>query len=159
MNFQKSINLRYHSEPQFLLVVSPLTNSQKFLTGILQRYTGKNHSFLKDSKGLAYSLKGRSIISDETSVSFDASALFTGIPIHVALEVINRKLTTHITQEGTQTFLKHTQNIPKDKIIVIGTCLEQLYVLIPTQVLQRTPRISNGFPSITRYSKYLYGIF
>ena len=31
----------------------------KFLTRILQRYTGKNVSFVKDSKGLAESLKGK----------------------------------------------------------------------------------------------------
>ena len=80
---------------------------------------GKNFSFVKDSKGLANSLKGKSIISDETIVSFDVSALFTRIQVPVALKVINRKLTAHITQEGTQSFFKHTHNLPKDKIIAL----------------------------------------
>ena len=68
----------------------------KFLTRILQKYTGKNFSFVKDSKGLAESLKGKTINPDETIVSFDVSALFISIPVLVALEVINRKITTHI---------------------------------------------------------------
>ena len=37
----------------------------------------------------------------------------------MGLEVINRKLTPHITQEGTQSFLQHTHNIPKDKTIAL----------------------------------------
>ena len=32
-------------------------------------------------------------------------------------EVINRKLATHISQEGLQAFLEHSHSIPKDKII------------------------------------------
>ena len=45
-------------------------------------------------------------------LSFDVSALFTSIPVPVGLELINRKLPTNITQEGTQSFLEHTHNIP-----------------------------------------------
>ena len=80
---------------------------------------GKNFSFVKDSKGLANSLKGKSIISDETIISFDVNALFTSIPVLVALGVMNRKLIMHITQEGTQSFLEHTHNICKEKIIAL----------------------------------------
>ena len=57
--------------------------------------------------------------SDETIVSFDISTLFTSIPVLVALEVINRKITTHISQEGIQAFLEHSHSIPKDKIIAV----------------------------------------
>ena len=39
------------------------------------------------------------------------------IPVPVALEVIYRKLSTHISQEGLQAFLGHSHSIPKDKII------------------------------------------
>ena len=43
----------------------------------------------------------------------------TSIPVPVALEVINRKITTHISQVGLQAFLEHSHNIPKDKIIAL----------------------------------------
>ena len=100
----------------------------KFLTTILQKYTGKNFSFVKDSKGLAKSLKGKTINSDETIFSVDVSALFTSIPVPVALAAINRKITTHISQEGLQPFLAHSHSIPKDKInalleIVLNNCV------------------------------------
>ena len=37
----------------------------------------------------------------------------------VTLEVINRKITTHISQQGLQAFLEHSHSIPKDKIIAL----------------------------------------
>ena len=91
----------------------------KFLTRILQKYTGKSFSFVKDSKGLAESLIGKTINLDETIVSFDVSALFTSIPVHVALEVINRKIATDISQEGLQAIVEHSHSIPNNKIIAL----------------------------------------
>ena len=43
-------------------------------------------------------------------------------------EVINRKLSNHISQEGLQAFLEHSHSIPKDKIIsllelVLNNCV------------------------------------
>ena len=76
----------------YTLVTSTSTYKvSKFLTNILQRYTGKNFSFDKDSKGLADSLKRKIIKYDETLVSCDVSPLFASIPVLVALEVINKK--------------------------------------------------------------------
>ena len=44
---------------------------------------------------------------------FDISTLCTSIPLPVGLEVINRKLTDHISQEGIQDFLEHSLHNPK----------------------------------------------
>ena len=85
----------------------------------MQKYTGKNFSFVKDSKGLAESLIGKTINPDKTIVSFVVSALFTSIQVPVALEVINRKLITYISQEGLQASLEHSITITKDKIIAL----------------------------------------
>ena len=84
----------------------------------MQKFTDNNFS-AKDSRGLAESLKGKTTNPDETIVSFDASTLFSSIPVSVALEVINRKITTHISQEGLQAFLEHSHTIAKDKIIAL----------------------------------------
>ena len=68
----------------------------KFLTKILQKYTGITHLFVKDSKGFSQYLRLVHIEQDEELVSFDVSALFTCIFVPIALDVINRLFTEHI---------------------------------------------------------------
>ena len=68
----------------------------KFLTKILQKYTGITHSFVTDSKGFSQYLRSVHIEQDEELVSFDVSALFTCIPVPTALEMINHLFTEHI---------------------------------------------------------------
>ena len=62
----------------------------KFLTKILQGYTGITPSFVKDSKSFSEHLRSVHIGEDEELVSFDISALFTSILVPTALDVINR---------------------------------------------------------------------
>ena len=76
----------------------------------------------------------------------------------VALEVINRKLSTHISQEGPQAFLDHFPSIPKTKLYLFWNFFEQLYIL-PTQVLQTILGRSYGFTSLPSYSKYYMEYF
>ena len=68
----------------------------KFLTKILQKYTGMKPSFVKDSKGYSQHLRSVHLGMDEGLVSFDVSALFTSIPVPTALNVINQLFTEHI---------------------------------------------------------------
>ena len=70
-------------------------NIAKFLSKILQNYSGKTSSFVKDSNNFMQKIKHLSINPwEETLVSFGLSAFFTSIPIPVALQVINSKIST-----------------------------------------------------------------
>ena len=70
-------------------------NTAKYIIKILQNYCGETLSFVKDSRDFIKKTKHLSINpEEETLVSFDVSAPFTSIPLPVALQVINSKIST-----------------------------------------------------------------
>ena len=86
----------------------------KFLTKILQKYTGITHSFVKDSKGFSQYLRSVHIEQDEELGSFDVPALFTSIPVPTTLDVINCSFTEHI--EVTETRDKYNCSFEENMV-------------------------------------------
>ena len=65
-------------------------NTGKFITKILQNYCGKTSSLIKDSTDFIQKIEHFSMSPEEKTLAlFDVSALFTSIPVPVALQVIN----------------------------------------------------------------------
>ena len=94
----------------------------KFLTKILQRYTGITPTFVKDSKCFSEYLRTVCIGKDEELVSVDVSALFTSIPVPTALDVINHLFIEHIEVPKARgkygcSFKQNTIGLTKDEVM------------------------------------------
>ena len=94
----------------------------KFLTKILQKYTGITPSFVKDSKDFSDYLRSVNIDTDEELVSFDVSALFTSIPVPTALDFKNQLFTEHINVPEARgkygcSFKENTIGLDKDEVM------------------------------------------
>ena len=87
-------------------------NTTKFITKILQNYCGKTSSFVKDSADFIKKIKHLSINPEEDIlVSFAVTALFTSIPVPVALQVMDSKTSTctnftNVCKIPTEKFIK-----------------------------------------------------
>ena len=94
----------------------------KFLTRILQRYTGITPSFVKDSKSFSDHLKSVNMSGEEELVSFGISALFTSIPVPTALDIINRLFIEHIEDPEAKhkygcSYRHNTIGLEKDEVM------------------------------------------
>ena len=96
----------------------------KFLTKILQKYTGMTPSFAKDSKGFSQHLRSTHCGKDEELVSLNVSALFTSTPVPTALEVINQLFTEHIEDPEARgkyngSFERNSVGLKKNEIMTL----------------------------------------
>ena len=104
-------------------------NTGKFITNILQNYCGKTSSFVKDSTDFIKKIKHLSINpEEETLVSFDVSALFTSIPVPIALQVINCKI-------SACTSFTNVCKIPTGQFIKLLEFTHQLHLLLQQEIL------------------------
>ena len=127
-------------------------NTAKFITNILQNYCGKTSSFVKDSTDFIQKIKHLSINPEEALVSFDVSALFTSIPVPVALQVINSKI-------STCTNFTNICKIPTEKFIkLLEFTLTNCILSFNTKLYKTITGCSHGFICLPCHYKYLHGI-
>ena len=133
----------------------------KFLTKILQKYTGITHSFVKDSKGFSQYLRSVHIEQDQKLVSFDISALFTSIPVPTALDVINCLFTEHIEVPETRckyncSFEENMVGLLKNEVMsLLKLVLENCVFSFQGKFYKQLHRVAMGSP----YSSVVANIY
>ena len=124
----------------------------KFLTKILQRYTGITLSFVKDSKSFSEHLRLVHISEDEELVSFDVSAHFTSIPVPTALDVINHLFCEHIKDPEAKhkygcSFKRNTIGLENDEVMqLLKLVLENCVFTFQDKFFKTATWCHYGFP-------------
>ena len=137
----------------------------KFLTKILQRYTGITPSFVKDSKSFSDHLRTVRISGEEELVSFDVSALFTSIPVPTALDIINRLFTEHIEDPEAKdkygcSFRRNTIGLEKDEVMsLLKLVLENCVFTFQDRFYKQLHGTAMGSPCSPVVAQHIYGIF
>ena len=128
-------------------------NTAKFITKTLQNYCDKTSSFVKDSTDFIKKIKHLSINpEEETVVSSDLSAFFTSIPLPVALQVINPKISTF-------TNFTNVYKIPTVKFIkLLEFTLNNYIFCFNKRFYKQLQGGIHGFTCLTCHYKYLHGI-
>ena len=60
----------------------------KYISKIIQKYTGKSPYYVKDSAHFAEMIKDLTVEEDEVLVSYDVTALYPSVPQEEAIEII-----------------------------------------------------------------------
>ena len=137
----------------------------KFLTKILQRYTGITPSFVKDSKSFSDHLKSVNISGEEELVSFDISALFTSIPVPTALDIINRLFIEHIEDPEAKhkygcSFRCNTIGLEKDEVMqLLKLVLENCVFTFQDKFFKQLHGTAMGSPLLSSSCQHIYGVF
>ena len=126
----------------------------KFLTKILQKYTGIA-PFVKDSKGFSQNLRSVHLGQDEELVSFDMSALFTSINWLFTEDIE----VSEVKGKYSCTFEENTVGLKKNEVMnLLKLVLGKLRLFVPRELLQTGIWSRDRFTLLTGSGKYLYGI-
>ena len=97
---EESINTQWlyiPSRPIVSFVLSPIYELSKYLSKILAPLIGNSNSFVSSSSEFVSFITSKIIRQDECLVSFDVISLFTKVPIELALDDANRRLSSDDT--------------------------------------------------------------
>ena len=107
--------------PIVSFVSSPTYNLSKHLVTLLSPLVGHSTSAVKNSGDLVQFVSSVELTSSEILLSFDVVALFTKIPVDLAIDVVRRRLEDDTVSERT--------NLTIDSIItLLEFCLKATYL-------------------------------
>ena len=124
----------------------------QIISTFLQNYCSKTSSFVKDSTDLIQKIKHLSVNPEEENlVSFYVSALFISMPVPVALQVINSKISTctsftNVCKIPTEIFIK-----------LLESTLTNCIFCFNKKFYKQFTGCNHGFTCLPCHFRYLHG--
>ena len=119
---------------------SPTHQLLKHLATILSPLVGNSPSHVRNSKAFTEFIKPQVLSSEELLVSFDVVSLFTNVPVHLATEVVQRRLKDDVD-------LKNRTGLNvKEVMMLLELCLSATFRCFRGGVYQQTFGTAMGSP-------------
>ena len=112
----------------------------KVLTKILEPLVGKSPHHIHSTQDFVEQATKATLMPGECLGSYDATTLFTSVPVHPAVGIIKDLL------EKDSTLKKRTVIMVQDIILLLEFCLKKHLLLFPGSVLWTGRRCSYGVP-------------
>ena len=126
--------------PIVSFVSSPSYELSRYLSKILAPLIGNSDSFVRSSSQFVSFITSKTINPDERLVSFDVVSLFTKVPVELALDVANRRLSSDDT-------LPSCSNLSVQELLcLLEFCLKATYLCFRGRFFKQTYGTAMGSP-------------
>ena len=127
---------------------SPTYAVSKYLASVLKHLGSESNYAVKNAKEFAHFVNTQKVAEDEQIVSFDVTALFTSVPVDLAMEITKRKLS------GTDSWKDHT-NLSQGEILdLLSFVLSNSYFTFEEKHYHQISGCTMGSPVINPYIQF-----
>ena len=120
---------------------SVVKETDRYISKIIQKYTGKTQHFVKNSAHFVEMIKDLTVDEDEILVSYDVTALFPSVPQEEAIQIF------YIIMKNDKDLDKKTSMTAENVIKLFRTCVQTTYFVFNQNLYKQINGLAIGASS------------